>query len=820
MAELRHAIRSLRRSPTFTATAIATLALGIGATSAIFTIVNAALFKPLPYSDPDTLVVLTLPSARDVAGQIFLHVRDRVAPERDRVGMFESVAAQGGGLSSGWNLVAGDVVTYTRSLSVSDGYFATHGVQPILGREFSRAEAAPRGPDVAIISEALWRRAFAGSPSALGQAVLLGSAPYTIVGVIPDSFRGIPDVDLWTPLRTSLADNGQNYRVIGRLRDGVTPAQAAAELDRLRAGIQREFPRYDPEYVALLAWMPYRDFVGSGMRQMFLILLGAVGFLLLIACVNVASLHLTRSLGRRQEVALRAALGASRMRLARLVFVESIVLATIGALAGLALAFAGTRLLAGLVSEQLATQMLAGETIGVDGRVLGFTIVVSLVAAVFFGLAPALTSTRTDLRSPASEGLTTTTSQRTAWLRRAFAGAEIALAVILLVGAGLLIRTLSNLASAELGFTPRGVVVGRMSLQGAIDTPQLDTLLRQGLDRIGQIPGVTAASVSNAVPVERGLNLPIAAPAGARISQTRSVDWRYVTPEYFNVFDIPLLAGRVFDEADRTGGNPVAIVNQSFALGYFGRTNVVGESISLMPGLQDRPRQIVGVVGDAKARSGSGWTRGLTALGSGVAPTMFVPAAQATSVIASRGAQRVWDLTWSFRTDPSRQNIEHEVQNAVQAVDARMVFLAFEPMDAVITRDLDIPRLVASLLTGFALLAIVLAAVGLYGLMAYSTAQRAREVGIRMALGATAAMVLRRFMSEGLVVAASGIVVGLAGAASVSRVLTALLFGVTPLDVPTFAGVLLLLLAVAALATVVPAGRAARIDPIKALRSD
>ncbi len=807
----RQAIRSLRRSPTFTATAIATVALGIGATSAIFTIVNAALLRPLPYSSPERLVVLTVPSVRDVTGQLFLHVRDRVQA-------LESVAAQIGG--GGWNLVAGDLVTHTQSLRVSSGYFATHGVQPILGREFSRDDDASGGTDAAIISETLWRRAFGGSPSALGRTVLLGSAPHTVVGIIPDSFRGIPDVDLWTPLRTTLSDNGQNYRVIGRLREGITPGQAASELDGLRAGIQSTFPRYNPDYVGVLTWMPYREFVGSGVRQMFLILLGAVSFLLLIACVNVASLHLTRSLGRRQEMALRAALGAGRMRLMKTVFVESLVLAAIGAGAGLALAVAGTRLLGSIVSEQLATQLLSGETLRVDWRVLGFTIGVSLLCGLFFGIAPALTSLGANLRSPATEGVTTTMSRRTVWLRRAFAGTEIALAVVLLVGAGLLIRTLSNLASTDLGFSPRGIVVGRMSLQGAIDPTALESLLSQGLERTHQIPGVAAAAVSSAVPVERGLNLPLAPPSGARVANTRAVDWRYITPDYFTVFDIRVLAGRAFDQTDRAGGNPVAIVNEAFARGYFGRTNVVGEAVSLVQGLDNSPRQIVGVVADVKARSGSGWTRGLTALGSDVAPIMYVPAGQATSVVATRGTQRVWDLTWSFQTHTSTTTLERDIQNAVRGVDARMVFLSFEPMGAVISRDLDVPRLVATLLSGFAMLAIVLAAVGLYGLMAYSTAQRSREIGIRMALGATATLVLRRFLSEGLLVAAVGLGVGVLGAASISRVLGALLFGVTPLDAPTFAGVLALLLVVAALAILVPSTKAARIDPVKALRTD
>ena len=807
--DLRYALRSLRRTPAFTAAAIATLALGIGATTAIFTIVNAALFKPLPYLEPDKLAVLTVPAARDVTGQLFLHIRDRTRS-------FESVAAQGGG--TGWNLVAGNVITYTRGLRVSEGFFAAHGVRPLLGRGFSRAEDTPRGPDAVVISETLWRRAFGGTPSVLGQSVLLGSVPYTVVGVMPDSFRAIPDVDVWTPLRTTLTDNGQNYRVIGRLRADVTQGEAAAELDVLRSGIQREFPAYGSGYVDLLVWMPYREFLGFGIRSTFLILLGAVGFLLLIACVNVASLHLTRAIGRGREMAIRAAVGGSRLRIVRQVFVESTLLAILGAAAGLVVAALSTRALLGLVSEQLSAQMLSGEAVGVDWRVLGFTLLVSLASGIFFGMAPAMTSSRVELRSTMSEGLTTTMSRRTVWLRRSLAAAEIALAVVLLVGAGLLVRTLVNLVGTELGFNPRGVLVGRMSLQGAIDTPQLETTLGLGLERIRQLPGVTAASVSNGVPVERALNLPLAPPAGSRVTMPRSVDWRYITPEYFSVFDTRLLTGRIFDTEDRSGGNPVAIVNESFAQAYFGRINVVGETVSLVRGFGDPPRQIIGVVADAKARSGSGWARGLTALGSNVAPTMFVPAGQATPAVSSRGGQRVWDLTWSLRTEARPADFERQIQAAVRAVDARMVFLAFEPMDTIIARDLDIPRFVASLLTGFAALAIVLAAIGLYGLMAHTTAQRAREVGIRMALGATAGRVLRLFMSEGLLVAICGIVLGIAGAAAVSRVLTTLLFGVTPLDLSTFAAVLALLLTITALATFLPAARAARTEPVRALR--
>jgi ABC-type antimicrobial peptide transport system permease subunit len=298
------------------------------------------------------------------------------------------------------------------------------------------------------------------------------------------------------------------------------------------------------------------------------------------------------------------------------------------------------------------------------------------------------------------------------------------------------------------------------------------------------------------------------------------VDWRFVTPDYFDVFKIRILAGRAFDASDRAGGNPVALVNEAFARGYFGRLDVVGETIALVQNFKDAPRQIVGVIADVKARSGAGWAQGLTAVGSDVTPMMIVPAGQAISVVANRGRQRVWDVTWSIRTDARGRNLERELRDAALAIDPRMVFREFEPMAAVMRRDLEVPRLVATLLSGFALLAIVLAAVGLYGLMAYSTAQRAREVGIRMALGATATLVLKRFLSEGLAVAVLGLVVGLIGAASISRVLATLLFGVTALDLRTFASVPLLLLLVATLATLLPSFRAARVDPVKALRAE
>ncbi len=799
--DIRHAWRSLRHTPGFTVAATLTLALGIGATTAIFSVVNAALLKPLPYPEPDRLLVLAPPPAGSVTGQVFLHMRERAR-------IFTHVAGQGGG--GGANFVAGDHREYVATQRVSDGFFATHAVEPLLGRELTPAEALPNGPNAVVLGEALWRRVYGGRADALGETILLRDVPHTVVGVMPATFRSIPAADLWTPLRTTLADNGANYRVIGRLREDVTLTHAAEELDALRTGIAGAFPRY-AQTIAAYRWMPYREYLGANVRQLLLVQLAAVGFLLLIACVNVASLQLTRALARRRELAVRSALGSSRARLIRQVLTESTLLALLGGIVGLGIALACTQLLLGLVSQEMSRDMLSGEAAGVDWRVLGFTGVVAIASGLIFGIAPALAATRTDLRASMSEGLGTTLSRRTVWLRRSLAGAQIALACILLVGAGLLVRSFVKLSGSELGFNPSGVLVGRMSLQGAIDAPALELLLGQAMERVRRLPGVIAVSASNGVPVERALNLPLQPPAHSIVTQPRSVDWRYVTPAYFEVFDIQLVAGRLFDERDTPAAPPVAIVNEAFARGYFGRVNVVGETITI--------GEIVGVVGNAKAGSGAGWTRGLTALGSESAPTMFQPAGQAAASM-SGWLRDGFNLAWSVRANGARPEREREMQEAVRAVDPRLSFIRFEPMDAVIDRDLDVPRFAANLFGGFALVALVLSGIGLYGLTAYAATQRARETGIRMALGATAGRTLRHFMTEGLAVAGVGLLLGIVGAALVTQVLAALLFGVTPLDSVTFAGVAALLLAIAAASTLVPAARAARINPVDALRGE
>ena len=797
------------RTPGFTSAALLTLALGIGATTAIFSLVNAVLLKPVPYPDSNRLVVLTSTNGPFQSGLVFTLVRDRIQG-------IESVAAQS--LSTAWNLSTPTAAINVRGLRVSTGYLKVHGVRPRLGREFSDVEDGPNGPDVAIISESL-RQTLFGDRDGLGRDVTLGGKPHTVVGVLPADFQPIPAAEVLTPLRTTERDTGTNYRVLGRTRPDVTPDAAGAELEVMRSDLLRTIPGLIESRVPHFSWVGYRDVLGRGVRQPLLVLLGAVAFLLLIACVNVANLYIARAISRHREIATRAALGAARSQLIAAVLSEALLLAGAGAVLGVAVASVLTRGLLSIVSQDAASDLLAGATIGIDWRVLVVTTGLSIGAGLFFGLAPALMLSRLDARS--ALGARATAGPRTALLRRALTVAEVALALVLLVGAGLLIRSFVKLTSVDLGFSARGVIVGRMSLQGtsAENAATRTRLLEEALQAIRQLPGVSAVAVSNHVPVESGLNLTLLPPEGSLIEQGRAVDWRYVTPEYFSLFQIATRLGRTFDDRDRAGSQPVAVVNEAFARTYFGRTDVIGRTIALAPAMKDGPREIVGVVADVKARSNSGFTRGLNALASATAPAMFVPAAQAPDV-AVQIANRFFDMKWIVRTTGSIPALERGMQEAVRAVDTTLPFARFETMDAVIGRDLDMQRLLTVLLAAFASSAMLLACVGLYGLIAYSALQRRQEVGVRMALGATGARILKAFVGEGLTIAVVGLSLGIGGAVLVTRVLTSRLFGVTPLDIPTFTAAALALVLVAVAAAVIPATGAARTSPAQALRGE
>ena len=456
LRDIRYAARSLQRTPGFTAAAVITLTLGIGATTAIFAVVDAALLKPLPYPDADRMVVLAQPEGGEQTGQIFLHVRESAT-------LFEGIAAQSG--ATGWNLATRDMAVYVDGLLVSDAFFDVHGVRPIRGRGFSRAEAQPGGADAVVIGEELWDRLFQSRGEVLGEVVQLGGVPHTVVGIMPRGFRSVPNAEVWMPLRTTLRDNSLNYRVIGKLRRESSLDQLAAETVTLRAELHSQFPNFDPVRIDASFWMPYRDYLGVGYRSTLFILVGAAGFLLLIACVNVAGLQLSRAAARQREVVIRAALGAGWANLIRPALAESVILAILGAAGGIAMAAGVTQALPMLLSDDIARSLLSGETPDIDWRVLSATLTVALGSGLLFGIVPAMASARVGRRASLNIGGGATMGWGATWLRRGFAIAEVALAMVLLVGAGLLVRTFVNLNRTDLGFDPSGVIVAKMSLQ-------------------------------------------------------------------------------------------------------------------------------------------------------------------------------------------------------------------------------------------------------------------------------------------------------------------------------------------------------------------
>jgi predicted permease len=804
--------RSLRRTPAFAATAITTLALGIGAVTAIFSVVNATMLRPLPYPEPDAIAALLVGQEGAYhGGRDYLYLQERAQT-------FEAMAAFG--LSSGWNLSTSTGAEYVSALPVSVGYFEVLGVRPLMGRTFAAAEDLPNGPNAVVISASLWERAFASRPSVVGEVVSLGGRPHTVVGVMPQTFRSIPRVDTWTPLRATPGSSGTNNRVLARLSPGATLAQANAELDAARVGLL-ELPNYNEERAGALRWVSYRQTIGLGARTPLLLLLGAVGLLMLIACFNVAGLQTARALERRHEMATRAALGAGRGALARRALAETMIVAAAGGGAGLGLAVLAVGFLQQATPLEFFEDLTAGQPTSPDWRVAAAVLGCAGAAGLIFGAFPALVAASSRMPSMTSPSGRMTPSRATIWLRRGFATAQLALTVVLLTSAGLFVRTIAGLTSVDVGFNTANLVVAQMSLRGdsVADPARLNDLIVRGVARLREIPGVVAVSASNGIPVDTGINLPVEPPDGALIGERRSVDWRYVSPGYFDTLRIPVITGRAFDSRDAAGGPPVAIVNEAFARTYFGTAIPLGRQLTLVPQLDDSVREIVGVVADVRARSNAGWVRGLSARAMPASPTLYVPAAQAPRA-ATQAAHGFFPMHWIMRTTLAPAAVERDAIVAMEAVDPTLPFISLETMDQVLADDVAFHRFLTTLIGLFSVVAVVLSGVGLYGLIAYTVSRRTHETGVRMALGATAGRILRGFMTEGVLLAVAGLVLGLGLSTVVTGAAEFLLFGVAALDPATFAAVGLLLLLIAALATLIPASRAATTDPSSALRVD
>jgi putative ABC transport system permease protein len=802
--DTRYALRSLRRTPAFTAAALLTLALGVGANTAIFSVVDAVLLRPLPYPRPDRIVQLLRTSKGDASTA---HTGAQYMFFRDNLKSVDALAAWRG--PTGFNMAAGDSAEYVRAMPVSKEFFDVFGVHAAFGETFDADEDRVGGPDAVVLAYGLFSRFFAANPAVIGTAILLGDRPHRVVGVMPRDFRSMPPADVYVPLRPSTTGpgGGYNYSVAGRLKSDVALAQANAEAATVSAAWIDEFVAAHPDAQRPLyryALAPFQSSVSKYAKPALLMMLGAVGMLLLIACANTANLLLARGSGRGREIAVRAALGAGRTRIMRQLLTESVILFVIGGTLGVLLAYWSVPALL----ELTPTTYTVYQDVSVNTRVLAAMLALSTVTGFVFGLAPALSLSRAGLAEAFKEdGTRTTSSRRSAWIRKTLAIVEVALCMVLLIGAGLLIRTFANIRAVDPGFDVHGVVTARMSMQGDryATSEAINRFFARGLDEIQRIPGVQSAAVVNGVPIARALNLNVDVLDGPESVQRALVDWRYASAGYFETMRIPIVAGRAFGDSDRAGAPPVAVVSEQFARKFLRGVNPIGRHIRVFK--DDGAIEIIGVARDLKEGG----------LVQPPIPVMYVPVEQA-NIAGIRASHTYYPMSWVVRANSMGAELTREIRERLRAIDSQQPVSAFVTMEEVKADAMSDQTFQMTLLSVLAGVGLILAAAGIYGLIAYSVAERTREFGIRMALGATRDRILKTVLMQGAALGIAGVAVGLVGALLLTRTLQNFVYGVSPIDPSTFTAVSVLLVAVAAVASIVPAYRAVRLNPTAALR--
>ncbi|MCI0356823.1 MAG: ABC transporter permease [Acidobacteria bacterium] len=798
--DIRYGARQLLRSPGFTAVAVLTLALGIGANTAIFSVVNAVLLQPLPYHEPEELVVVwtrpqNQPQTRNPAS--LPDFRDWESQNR----VFEGMAAYA---YNRFAVSGPEGADYRRGIFATSNLLSLLGVDPVVGRPLTLADDREY---VVLLSHRFWQERYAGDPTVIGRRLSLNSEPYIIIGVMPPNFRfPTPDVDLWLSFASVYAVSGNatignwiqdrslhGYRVVARLRPDVGVEQAQAELQAVAQHLAEQYP--DSNAGLGVALVPLHTQVVGGVQQALLVLLGAVGFVLLIACVNVANMLLARSSVREREFAVRRALGANTSRLVRQLLSESTLLAILGGSLGLFLAVWGVDLLVGLAPAEVPRL----ESVAVDGWVLGFMLVTSLVAGVLVGLAPGWRTHSADLNQSLRAGDRGATGHaRRRIVRSLLVLSELALAVVLLAGAGLMLRSLGRLLAVDPGFRPDRLLTLSVALtvNRYQQAEQQVAFFEELLARIQSLPGVESAGACNSLPpnmIQRGSSFTIEGQPMAP-GESPSALFLPITPDYLSALGVKLLEGRFFSESDTAAAPAVVLINQTLVQDYFREQSPLGKRIQL----DGRLRTIVGVVGDVKYQG----------LHAPAGPQIYVPFTQSPfpgMYIAIR-----------TRTDPDA--LSGSVREVIAALDPEVAPTRVRTMDEVIRQSVAEPRFRSLLLLGFSGLALALAAVGIYGVISYTASQRTHEMGVRLALGALPGDIVRLVVKEGMRLAAAGIGLGLSGAFALTRFLGSLLFEVTPTDPATLVGVAILLAAVALAACWIPARRAARVDPMVALR--
>jgi putative ABC transport system permease protein len=810
---LRVAARSLRRHPSFTLIATLTLALGIGANTAIFSVLNGVLLRPLPYAQPDRLVKVWnhwegSPEADLSPLELFDY--------KERVGAFSHLGAYATGPT---NLTGGDNPERLQAGYLTAGVLPALGVAPLHGRGFTAAEDVPGGEPVVVLGHGLWTRRFGADPSLIGQPILLNGAERVVIGVMPPDFRlpeeirGEEEADLYMPLgmdRTTVPNRGSHFlTAIARLRPGVTVEQAAAAMAAVGAQLVAEFPDDYPADMRFGATVePLAEYVVGDVRPVLLILLGAVGLVLLIASVNVASLTLIRADARRREMAVRTALGAGRGRLVRQLLAESGILALIGGTGGVLLAVWATEALVRVSPAGLPRS----DAIGVDARVLAFAAGASLLAALLFGLVPALQASRPAparvLRESSHASTAGAGRQR---FRSLLVAVEVALAVVLLVGAGLLVRSFIALQQVDPGFRTEGILTLRLSLPSA-DYPaeQVPEFYRQLLARVSALPGVTAAGAVTNLPLTSDLGdlgFQIEGRPVAEGDASPRADWQAVTPGYFQAMGMQVLRGRGIAPTDDESAPGAIVINESLAERYWAGEDPIGKRFELGGGAGPGWVTIVGIVRDLRHAS----------LTEAPAPEMYIPHAQFRSW---NGGSPARAMTVAVANGANPAALVPAIRQELRRLDPNLPVADVQTMRQVRAESVAEPRFVMLLLGLFSMVALALAAIGVFGMLAYLVTQRTRELGIRIALGASAGEVSRMVVRRGVAISLAGVGAGLLGALATTRLLSGLLFGISATDAATFVAIPLLLLAVALVASYLPARRATRVDPMVALRAD
>jgi predicted permease len=795
LQDLRYGLRMLWQRPGFTVVAVLTLALGIGANTAIFSVVNGVLLRSLPYTDPDRLVLLWETNERSRA----IHVSNlNLLDWREQNHSFESFSGYSGQWGGKTTVLGGSEPDRAFAVAVYRDFFKVLGVAPVLGRPFSTEEHSPGSAQTVVVSYGFWQSHLGSDPDLSNKKLTLGDASFSVIGVMPQGFSFPAGTDLWLAKEQLGPDtssrSAHNYVAIARLKPGVTPEQAQADMNTVAGSLSAQYSDNQGMGVNVIS---LEDQLVGSIRPALLVLLAAVGFVLLIACANVSNLLLARAVGRQRELAIRTALGASPWRVMRQLMTESLLLSLMGGALGLLFAY---WLIGPLVALGPSTIPRLNE-IGIDGRTLGFTLLISLLTALVFGLLPALKFSRPDLQEALKQG-GQTTGAGSVLLRSALVVAEVSLTMVLLVGAGLLVKSFWRILQVNPGFNSENVLTMQISLPESAysEEGRVITFYRQLLERTKSLPGVESAGMINNLPLGGvDINGFFWIEGDPAQKPTHDSGFRVVSPDYFRTMNIPLLKGRLFTEQDNETATPVGIISHSVAEATWPGQDPLGKRLQSRNDNREEWTTIIGVVADVRHRG----------LDKRVSADLYLPYAQRPF--------RAGDVTVVMRTSTDPASLIAEVRELVRSID-KNVPVEFETMERIFDRSVANRRYNTLLLGTFAFLALLLSLIGIYGVLSYTVTQNTHEIGIRMALGAQPRDVLKLIVGQGMILALVGVGLGVLGALALTRVMASLLYETKATDPLTFVGVSALLIAVAFLACYVPARRATRVDPMEALR--